>query len=118
MAGRRPSRRSRWQHWQTSVVSTRYLSPEAAQAGYTLLYVPPASREAFFTCVGLLQAVGHAGSAETDHAEALEAWHLWTKRLTAYLERRAAGKPGTLPALPPALAALGAEENRYAVSTS
>ena len=37
-------------------------------------------------------------------------WRTWTRHLAAYLRRLQAGQPGTLPDVPPTLAALVLEE--------
>ena len=98
----------RWQRWQQSRVSRRFLTPQAAVQGYTLLQVPAGGVEAFFALVDLLQARRHleALPSPVDVEEAWQAWQTWTRRFAAYLERCARRKVGTLPPVPPPLITL------------
>ena len=124
MPGPRPSPRDRWRHWQERRESALYLQDGAAERGYTVLYVPPVSRDVFFDCLGLLQVQARLGVRPlgAEAQAALGAWRTWTRRLTAYLTRLAEGKPGTLPTLPPDLAAMAShlygEGDCDALSTS
>jgi hypothetical protein len=109
----------RWQRWQSSTVAQRYLSPDAAAQGYSLLRIPPQSREAFFIVVDLILARGHferqlprlleepaTVPALQEAQAAWTAWRTWTRRLAAYLERVAAGREGTVPPIPEPLRGL------------
>lgn len=92
---------TRWAHWQQRSAA-RWLLAEAARThGYTLLQVPPHTREGFFALVDVLQAMP-TGLPEDPQAQALwQAWLTWTRRLAAYLARVAEGKDGTCPPVPP-----------------
>jgi hypothetical protein len=116
----RSSPRRRWQQWQQSLVSQRYLTPDGARHGYTLVKVPAASQEVFFVLATLLQAQARLDSSRAAlHADAqtaglvreaeaaLVAWQRWTRQLTGYLGRVTQGLPATLPPLP--LGLLGEE---------
>lgn len=108
MPGPRPYPRDRWRHWQERHESALYLQEGATERGYTVLYVPPVSRDLFFDCLGVLQVQALLGTRPPcdDAQAALGAWRTWTRRMTAYLTRLAGGKGGTLPALPSEFAAL------------
>ena len=102
----------RWQRWQQSRVSRRFLTPQAAVQGYTLLQVPAGGVEAFFALVDLLQARRHleALPSPVDVEEACQVWQTWTRRFAAYLDRCSQATPATLPLVPSPLIALGLED--------
>jgi DNA-binding PucR family transcriptional regulator len=92
-----------WRAWQQRE-DVRHFLPEAFRAhGYTVLRIPPRSRGLFLDLLPVLLAADQAAQ----HAEALaqvhqfcKAWHLWTPRLTAYLQRLAEGTAETCPPFP------------------
>jgi len=97
----------RWDRWQHTPACQRYLAPQGAAQGYTLLQVPPEGYAAFFALVDLLQARRHLDAVPAREIEtAWQAWQTWTRRFAAYLERCAQRKPGTLPPVPLALSTL------------
>jgi hypothetical protein len=99
----------RWARWQQSRVAQAYLTPRAVAHGYTVLHVPQESTAAFFVLADLFLAraryerATEAGCRDVHAEAAWREWQTWTRRLAAYLERRAQGKDGTLPPLPDAL---------------
>jgi hypothetical protein len=110
---------ARWGRWQASQRAQHTPTPEAAARGYTALKVRPSLRPAFFALVELLSARGrcedqlpHVLDAPevvrtfADAQAAWIAWHTWTRRFAAYLDRLAAGREGTLPPVPDALTTL------------
>jgi hypothetical protein len=115
--GQRPSSTSlRWHRWQQHAVAQWHLPPEAAVQDYTLVHVPPSSREGFFEAAALFLARGRfesQGLRLLDHPDAMpalheaqaawHAWCTWTRRFTAYLDRLASGREGTCPPVPEAL---------------
>lgn len=95
------------------------LTPEAAARGYTVLKVRTSLRPAFFAMVDVLSARVHLEDhlphvldtpdvlrTLADAQAAWVAWHTWTRRFAAYLDRLAAGRAGTLPPVPDALTTL------------
>lgn len=100
--GHRPDARAqRWAQWQHRTAAQWFLADAAKRQGYTLLQVPPHTREGFFALVAVLQAMP-AGLPEEPQAQALwQAWLAWTRRLAAYLARVADGKDATCPPVPP-----------------
>ena len=104
---------TRWDAWQASPVATRRLTPEELRDGYTVVRVHPQAREAFLDLLPLLTVYSQLASRREpprDLQAVWRAWRTWTRQLTAYLRRMHAGQPGTLPAVPPTLAALVLEE--------
>lgn len=98
-----PQTRTRWDAWQESPTSQRYLSVEARQAGYTVVYVHPHCREAFLALEGLMTVYGQLAGRRSCPAlvQGLwRAWVTWTLRLAAYLRRRQQGQAGTCPPSP------------------
>jgi hypothetical protein len=99
----------RWTRWQQSRVAQAYLTPRAAAHGYTVLKVPPESTAAFFVLADLFLAraryerATETGSRDAQAEAAWREWQTWTRRLAAYLDRRAQGTDGTCPPLPDAL---------------
>ena len=104
---------TRWNAWQASPVATRRLTPEELREGYTVVRVHPQAREAFLDLLPLLSVYSQLASRRLP-PEDLQAiwreWRTWTQQLAAYLRRRQAGQPATLPAVPPTLTALVLEE--------
>lgn len=115
----RSSPRLRWANWQRSCISQQYLTPAAAAQGYTVLRVPPQERDVFFDLASLLLAHGRCEirmsplledattAPRVEEAQAAwHAWRVWTRRLTAYLERLSQGKEGIFPPVPEAFQGL------------
>jgi hypothetical protein len=85
----------RWEQWQGSSISKRYLSQEARQAGYTVTRVLPACRDLFLDIAVLLLTYGdlvhkhHTFTLETQ--EALAGWYQAMQALQAALGKERDG---------------------------
>ena len=90
----------RWKNWQSSLIAQQYLSEDAASQGFTLLRVSPTQREVFLDLVNLLQAQAQCAAHALDAPAAWQEWRVWTRRLTAYLERLAQDQGGVVPPVP------------------
>ena len=104
---------TRWDAWQASPVATRRLTPEELREGYTVVRVHPQAREAFLDLLPLLTVYSQLASRREPPADlqaVWRAWRTWTRQLAVSLRRLQAGQPGTLPAVPPTLAAFLLEE--------
>jgi hypothetical protein len=84
-----PNAIRRWEHWQETPVSKRYLGAKERQHGWTVVRLVPASREPFLEVLQLLFAYGRLSQQPGGFPEALEAaWASWlahTTTLTAVL---------------------------------
>jgi hypothetical protein len=109
----------RWARWQQTTTVQRSLAPGTDLEHFTVLYVPPSFREAFFLIVVLFFARHDLERAMPrllekpplfqDLQRAQTAWRdwlTWTRRLTAYTQHITGGQHGDCPELPESLADL------------
>ena len=84
-----PNAKRRWDHWQETPVSRRYLGAKERKQGWTIVRLVPASREPFLEVLPLLFAYGRLSQQPGGFPEALEpAWTSWlhhTQTLAAVL---------------------------------
>jgi hypothetical protein len=84
-----PNAQRRWDHWQETPVSKRYLGAKERKHGWTVVRLVPASREPFLDVLHLLFAYGRLAQQPGGFPEVLEAaWASWlahTQTLAAVL---------------------------------
>jgi hypothetical protein len=84
-----PNAQRRWDHWQDTPMSKRYLGAKERKHGWTIVRLVPASREPFLDVLQLLFAYGRLSQRPEGFPEALApAWTSWlshTKTLAAVL---------------------------------
>jgi hypothetical protein len=84
-----PNAQRRWDHWQETPVSKRYLDARERKQGWTVVRLVPASREPFLEVLQLLFAYGRLSQQPGGFPEVLgPAWASWlahTQTLAAVL---------------------------------
>ena len=115
---RSTSKRSsqRWQHWQQSPATQKYLPAEAQHHGYVVVWVPPICREVFLDILILFMAYHkwHTRKCPPQFIDtAWQSWWGWTRRLTGALQRLLKKQATTIPDVPVALALAPTEEDTH-----
>lgn len=111
---------SGWERRQAWARGRDYLTATGQAGGYTVLRVPVGLHQSFFDVDEAFRArtrlnalIPHMPLTNEDVAaikvaqQAWQEWQSWTRRMTAYLNRVAGGRLGSVPEVPRAILSLG-----------